>query len=1030
MSAGPWSVKGIDPRARARAKTAARRQGLTLGEWLNRVILDDGADGSPDWDSALEAFPGFSAADGLNADEDRLLRAMVTRLAERVEDGEQSQSRALGGMDQAVRALAEKVNAAETARQKTIEETRAIVERVKQGQASLDRRVDQLEKDGAESSLAPDTVRTVETAMAKLAKRLYFSESEIGGRIDGAEEAADRAQRTAENLDERIARLEKRGEDLADLSKRRSNRAATALNGLHRAADGLARRVEAAEQLAHDSARAFDGAIDRIEDRVRSIEMRNGDPEFELRFDRLSEDVARTIADTRSQLAGALEQAASEPRVDRLETALAAALDRIDSAERRHAESLSRIGEEVARMAQAVDKRITDSEARAAEKAQTEQAERALDERFDAVRRENRSAIKQMGEQMSRMGKTLADRLHQTESRSAQAVEDAAGRMAAMVERLEQNNASEAQLDERLRESEERTAERIESALDGVRARLDQARAETAETLTPVERTMTALAERLEAIEKRATEKPAPDAEKKPEAELAAADLSSPLQQPPEARTAPAGPVTLEAQPAAQTAAQSVAQPAPAADPFEGFAEPAAPQPQAQSQPQAQAQPRTRPPLEPAPPLKRRSVLGATADADFLAAARQRTRPSSGVDYDMDPDGGGKGRAIIAGLSVAAFLAVGAAAAWVVMTGGGQQVPAATASTAPVEALLLQPGETPPGDAQSAAPAPAAVEEDEVAPVRGEDTPPAATLPQGSDPADAEARLAAAPVATPPARVQTPPPAPRVTLQSAAADGDPVARYLLGMQALENGNTDTAVPLLRRAAEQDVPAAQYRYGKLLETGEGVVADASAARRWTERAAQAGHRRAMHNLGIMYAIGFGMESADPQLAFQWFERAARLGLADSQFNLASLYQRGQGTPQSIADAYAWFLIAAESNGDEAAAEQAAILARDLPPAAVTEARAAAQGFSPQPLDEAANGVYRDLPWEQGPGALSGLVLEVQTALNTLGYDAGPADGVMGGRTRRAVMAYEADQGLPRTGRVDAVLRDRLSRAVAG
>ena len=42
MSAGaPWSVKGIDPKAREVAKDLARRSGMTLGEWLNRVILDD-----------------------------------------------------------------------------------------------------------------------------------------------------------------------------------------------------------------------------------------------------------------------------------------------------------------------------------------------------------------------------------------------------------------------------------------------------------------------------------------------------------------------------------------------------------------------------------------------------------------------------------------------------------------------------------------------------------------------------------------------------------------------------------------------------------------------------------------------------------------------------------------------------------------------------------------------------------------------------------------------------------------------------
>jgi localization factor PodJL len=36
----PWSVKGIDNEARAAAKHAARRSGMTLGEWLNTVIRE------------------------------------------------------------------------------------------------------------------------------------------------------------------------------------------------------------------------------------------------------------------------------------------------------------------------------------------------------------------------------------------------------------------------------------------------------------------------------------------------------------------------------------------------------------------------------------------------------------------------------------------------------------------------------------------------------------------------------------------------------------------------------------------------------------------------------------------------------------------------------------------------------------------------------------------------------------------------------------------------------------------------------
>ena len=45
----PWSVKGIEAEAREAAKFAARRSGMTLGEWLNSMILER-ADGGDDLD--------------------------------------------------------------------------------------------------------------------------------------------------------------------------------------------------------------------------------------------------------------------------------------------------------------------------------------------------------------------------------------------------------------------------------------------------------------------------------------------------------------------------------------------------------------------------------------------------------------------------------------------------------------------------------------------------------------------------------------------------------------------------------------------------------------------------------------------------------------------------------------------------------------------------------------------------------------------------------------------------------------------
>lgn len=39
--ADAWSVKGIDPKAREMAEDQARQSGISIGEWLNRAILDE-----------------------------------------------------------------------------------------------------------------------------------------------------------------------------------------------------------------------------------------------------------------------------------------------------------------------------------------------------------------------------------------------------------------------------------------------------------------------------------------------------------------------------------------------------------------------------------------------------------------------------------------------------------------------------------------------------------------------------------------------------------------------------------------------------------------------------------------------------------------------------------------------------------------------------------------------------------------------------------------------------------------------------
>ncbi|MEA1889202.1 MAG: peptidoglycan-binding domain-containing protein [Pseudomonadota bacterium] len=47
-----------------------------------------------------------------------------------------------------------------------------------------------------------------------------------------------------------------------------------------------------------------------------------------------------------------------------------------------------------------------------------------------------------------------------------------------------------------------------------------------------------------------------------------------------------------------------------------------------------------------------------------------------------------------------------------------------------------------------------------------------------------------------------------------------------------------------------------------------------------------------------------------------------------------------------------------------------------------------------------------------------VKSIQSMLNNLGYDAGPADGIMGSKTREAIKLYQQDHDLPVTGQLNS------------
>ncbi|MDE1973298.1 MAG: SEL1-like repeat protein [Hyphomicrobiales bacterium] len=58
-SGGPWNLRGLRPETRAAAREAARRSGLSVGEWLNSVIQPAGEDDEDWWGRDFDREPEF-----------------------------------------------------------------------------------------------------------------------------------------------------------------------------------------------------------------------------------------------------------------------------------------------------------------------------------------------------------------------------------------------------------------------------------------------------------------------------------------------------------------------------------------------------------------------------------------------------------------------------------------------------------------------------------------------------------------------------------------------------------------------------------------------------------------------------------------------------------------------------------------------------------------------------------------------------------------------------------------------------------
>jgi len=265
------------------------------------------------------------------------------------------------------------------------------------------------------------------------------------------------------------------------------------------------------------------------------------------------------------------------------------------------------------------------------------------------------------------------------------------------------------------------------------------------------------------------------------------------------------------------------------------------------------------------------------------------------------------------------------------------------------------------------------------------------------------------------------------TLREAAASGKPEALYEIASRYAEGRgvavNMGEAAKWYEHAAELGLAPAQYRIGNLYEKGMGVERDLTKAKMWYQLAADQGNANAMHNLGVLFAMGVE-GTADNGSAARWFQEAADLGVTDSQFNLGILAAKGVGIPLDLVEAYKWFDIVARTGDADAAAKRDEI-AKTMSAEDLAQAQGKAKLWAAREGNPMANVVSIPPEWTPSQEITASVdmkkaISNVQLILGKIGFDAGPADGVMGEKTRSAIRAFQKQNGMAETGEIDEPL----------
>lgn len=340
-----WNVAGIPPEAREAARAAARREGLSVGEWLTRRILRSFADAGDEEELTRDSYatsrtyrPEEPPAPPPRTRETDEMLANVSRNAAETNDIYRRIEEQLKGVGR--RMEAQERTQTENNRVMSKAATEMHIAAREQAQAfdqmgahvvNLADRLERVERANSANGLK-DAVKGLHTGLSRLADQITAnatqSANQIGSLATNLEAVANRlgeARSETQSLEERLAALDDR---IYMVEKAAQNTS----SALERALETLNARIAQdrdAERREADTA----NAIARLEENVTRLEARGPDPEIERRLSGIEHNLGNLIEK--------LEAGEPTSAAKAIEDSLRKLVSRVEATENRQRDTVS-----------------------------------------------------------------------------------------------------------------------------------------------------------------------------------------------------------------------------------------------------------------------------------------------------------------------------------------------------------------------------------------------------------------------------------------------------------------------------------------------------------------------------------------------------------------------------------------------------------------------------------------------------------------------------------------------------------------